>query len=172
MIVPLGLVLGYALYHRHTKLSDAVPTAVAATVTIVPEGLILLTSLTFAVAALRMARRGALVQQLNALESLASVDLVCTDKTGTLTEPEPKVLETVPAPGTHEGGARAGARALRRERGEPHVDAGGDPHGVLGHGRAAVRRGAVLVEPPLELDRGSATTTTSSARRSCSRSTA
>ena len=100
VIVPLGLVLGYALYHRHTKLNDAVPTAVAATVTIVPEGLILLTSLTFAVAALRMARRGALVQQLNALESLASVDLVCTDKTGTLTEPEPKVLETVPAPGT------------------------------------------------------------------------
>jgi cation-transporting P-type ATPase E len=99
VIVPLGLLLGYALYHRHTKVSDAVPTAVAATVTIVPEGLILLTSLTFAVAALRMARRGALVQQLNALESLASVDLVCTDKTGTLTEPEPKVLETVPAAG-------------------------------------------------------------------------
>jgi cation-transporting ATPase E len=99
VIVPLGLVLGYALYHRQTKVSDAVPTAVAATVTIVPEGLILLTSLTFAVAALRMARRGALIQQLNALESLASVDLVCTDKTGTLTEPEPKVLESVPAPG-------------------------------------------------------------------------
>jgi magnesium-transporting ATPase (P-type) len=99
VIVPLGLVLGYALYHRRTKLNDAVPTAVAATVTIVPEGLILLTSLTFAVAALRIARRGALVQQLNALESLASVNLVCTDKTGTLTEPEPKVLESVPAPG-------------------------------------------------------------------------
>jgi magnesium-transporting ATPase (P-type) len=99
VIVPLGLVLGYALWHRHTKVSDAVPTAVAATVTIVPEGLILLTSLTFALAALRIARRGALVQQLNALESLASVNLVCTDKTGTLTEPEPKVLETVPAPG-------------------------------------------------------------------------
>jgi P-type E1-E2 ATPase len=99
LIVPLGLVLGYALWHRHTKTSDAVSTAVAATVTVVPEGLILLTSLTFAVAALRMARRGALVQQLNALESLASVNVVCTDKTGTLTEPEPKVLETVPAPG-------------------------------------------------------------------------
>jgi cation-transporting P-type ATPase E len=68
-------------------------------VTLVPEGLILLTSLTFAVAALRMTRRGALVQQLNALESLASVDLVCLDKTGTLTEPEPQVLEAVPAPG-------------------------------------------------------------------------
>jgi magnesium-transporting ATPase (P-type) len=99
LIVPLGLVLGYALWHRHTKSNEAVSTAVAATVTVVPEGLILLTSLTFAVAALRMARRGALAQQLNAIESLASVNLVCTDKTGTLTEAEPRVLETVPAPG-------------------------------------------------------------------------
>src|SRR5437764_8381805 len=70
LIVPLALVLGYALWHRHTGTSEAVSTAVAATVTVVPEGLILLTSLTFAVAALRIARRGALVQQLNALESL------------------------------------------------------------------------------------------------------
>ena len=145
VIVPLGLLLGYALYHRHTKLSDAVPTAVAAMVTIVPEGLILLTSLTFAVAALRMARRGALVQQLNALESLASVDLVCTDKTGTLTEPEPKVLERRAGAGHDEGRARAGARSLRRERSEPDVDARGDPHGVPGRGRAPDDRGAVLV---------------------------
>ena len=55
-------------------------------VTLVPEGLILLVSITFAAAAVRMARRGALVQQLNAIESLASVDTVCMDKTGTLTE--------------------------------------------------------------------------------------
>jgi P-type E1-E2 ATPase len=99
VMVPLGLLLGFALYHRQTRLSDAVPTAVAAVVTLVPEGLILLTSLAFAVAALRMARRGALVQQLNALESLASVDMVCMDKTGTLTEPEPQVLDTLAAPG-------------------------------------------------------------------------
>jgi cation-transporting P-type ATPase E len=99
VMIPLGLVLGYALWHRRTSISEAVSTAVAAVVTLVPEGLILLTSLTFAVAALRMARRGALVQQLNALESLASVDIVCLDKTGTLTEPEPRVLETVAAPG-------------------------------------------------------------------------
>jgi magnesium-transporting ATPase (P-type) len=79
-----------------------VPTAVAAVVTLVPEGLILLTSLAFAVGALRMARRGALAQQLNALESLASVNVVCTDKTGTLTEPEPRVLDAVPAPGVEE----------------------------------------------------------------------
>ncbi len=100
VMVPLGLLLGYALWERREPVGQAVTTAVAAVVTLVPEGLILLTSLAFAVAALRMARRGALVQQLNALESLASVDLVCLDKTGTLTEPEPHVLGLVPASGT------------------------------------------------------------------------
>jgi P-type E1-E2 ATPase len=86
-MLPLGSVLGFALWQRHTRLQTAVPTAVSAVVTMVPEGLILLASLTYAVAALRMARRGALAQQLNAIGSLASVDIVCLDKTGTLTEP-------------------------------------------------------------------------------------
>jgi cation-transporting P-type ATPase E len=91
VMVPLGGALGYALWHRHASLRTAVPTSVAAVVTLVPEGLVLLASLTYAVAALRMARRGALAQQLNAIESLASVDVVCLDKTGTLTEPALRV---------------------------------------------------------------------------------
>jgi cation-transporting P-type ATPase E len=95
VLVPLGVALGYALWHRHAPLHTAVPTSVAAVVTLVPEGLILLASLTYAVAALRMARRGALAQQLNAIESLASVDVVCLDKTGTLTEPALRVTELV-----------------------------------------------------------------------------
>jgi len=67
----------------------------------VPEGLILLATLTYAVAALRIARRGALAQQLNAIESLASVDVVCLDKTGTLTEGDVvfDTLEVLPALG-------------------------------------------------------------------------
>jgi cation-transporting ATPase E len=95
VLVPLGIVLGYALWHRHAAPSSAVPTAVAAVVTLIPEGLILLASLTYAVAALRMARLGALAQQLNATESLASVDVVCLDKTGTLTQPRLRVVELV-----------------------------------------------------------------------------
>jgi cation-transporting P-type ATPase E len=102
LIVPLGALLGYALHERDTELDEAVTTTVAAVVTLVPEGLILLTSLTFAVSALRMARRGALAQQLNAIESLASVDVVCLDKTGTLTEPTLRVLELVPGEGVDE----------------------------------------------------------------------
>lgn len=99
VMIPLGLVLGYALWERQTEIGEAVPTSVAAVVTLVPEGLILLMSLTYAVAALRMARRGALVQQLNAVESLASVDVICFDKTGTLTEPDPQVVGVTPAAG-------------------------------------------------------------------------
>ncbi len=95
-MVPLGVMLGYALYHRHVSTRAAISTATAGVVTLVPEGLILLTSLTFAVAALKMARRGALAQQLNAVESLASADVVCLDKTGTLTMAELRVVEAVP----------------------------------------------------------------------------
>jgi cation-transporting ATPase E len=103
VLVPLGVALGWALYRRHTTLHAAVPTTVAAVVTLVPEGLILLTSLTYAVAGMRMARRGALAQQLNAIESLASVDMICLDKTGTLTDARIQVESLVPAPGVDEG---------------------------------------------------------------------
>jgi cation-transporting P-type ATPase E len=103
VLVPLGVALGWVLYRRHTSLHNAVPTTVAAVVTLVPEGLILLTSVTFAVAGIRMARRGALSQQLNAIESLASVDTICLDKTGTLTDPHLQVEALVPATGVEEG---------------------------------------------------------------------
>jgi len=99
VIVPLGALLGYALWAQNATTRDAVSKSAAAVVTLVPEGLILLVSVTYAVAAVRMSRRGALVQQLNAVESLASVDTVCLDKTGTLTEPKPFVLDAVPAVG-------------------------------------------------------------------------
>ncbi len=107
VMIPLGVLLGYALWERREPSSRAVSTAVAAVVTLVPEGLILLVSLTFAVAAVRMARRGALAQQLNAIESLASVDVVCLDKTGTLTEPQLRVTDAVGTAGRDEELAQA-----------------------------------------------------------------
>jgi cation-transporting ATPase E/undecaprenyl-diphosphatase len=91
-VIVLGGLLGYALWHRQAAISNAVATATAGVVSLVPEGLLLLVSLTYAVGALRMARQGALSQQLNAIESLASVDVVCTDKTGTLTESTLRVV--------------------------------------------------------------------------------
>jgi P-type E1-E2 ATPase len=101
-MVPLAVILGIALGERDAPFREAVTTSVAAVVTMVPEGLILLASVTYAVAGRRMARRGALAQQLNAIESLASVDVVCLDKTGTLTESTLSVLEAVPAEGVSE----------------------------------------------------------------------
>jgi cation-transporting P-type ATPase E len=96
LMVALGAVLGYSLYHRHVAVHEAVSTSVAGVVSLVPEGLIVLVSLTYAVACVRMARLGVLAQQLNAIESLASVDVICVDKTGTLTESALRVaaLET------------------------------------------------------------------------------
>ncbi len=103
VLIPLGVALGWALWRRHTSLHNAVPTTVAAVVTLVPEGLILLTSLTYAVAGIRMARRGVLAQQLNAIESLASVDTICIDKTGTLTDAQLQLEALLPASGVDEG---------------------------------------------------------------------
>jgi P-type E1-E2 ATPase len=102
VMVPLGAIFGYALFEQEKSTRETVTTAVAGVVTLIPEGLILLTSVTFAVAALRMARRGALAQQLNAIESLASAEIVCLDKTGTLTEAALRVSHVTPAPGVDE----------------------------------------------------------------------
>ena len=99
LVVGLGAVLGYSLYHRHVALHTAVATSSAGVVTLVPEGLMVLVSLTFAAAAVRMSRRGVLAQQLNAIESLASVDTICIDKTGTLTESALRTTEAISAAG-------------------------------------------------------------------------
>jgi cation-transporting P-type ATPase E len=102
LVIALGALLGYSLYHRHAPLHTAVATSAAGVVSLIPEGLVVLVSLTYAVAALRMARRGVLAQQLNAIESLASVDTICVDKTGTLTEPVLRVVEILPEAGATE----------------------------------------------------------------------
>ncbi len=102
-MVPLGALLGWSLIEQETPVREAVATAVAGVITLVPEGLVLLVGVTYAVATLRMTRRGALSQQLNAVESLASVNVICLDKTGTLTEETLRVVDVVPAEGIDEG---------------------------------------------------------------------
>lgn len=95
--IPLALGLVVSVLARVEDAEARVQALTAGIVNLVPEGLILLISLTAAVSAFKMAQRGVLAQQLNAIESLASVDVVCTDKTGTLTEPTLRVVELVPA---------------------------------------------------------------------------
>ena len=84
-IVPTAALLFISQLRHHDSWRDAVSGAVAGTVAMVPEGLVLLMSVAFAVAVLRLARRNVLVQELPAVEGLARVDVLCIDKTGTLT---------------------------------------------------------------------------------------
>ena len=81
-----GLVLSQLL-RSHQPAADALRGSVAGVAAMVPEGLVLLTSIAFAVGAVRLAGRHVLVQELPAVEGLARVDVLCIDKTGTLTAP-------------------------------------------------------------------------------------
>src|SRR6266566_4939270 len=85
-IGPVAVLLVISQLHGHRTLREAAVGTVAALVGMVPQGLVLLTSVAFGVAAVTLARRRVLVQQLPAVEGLARVDVVCLDKTGTLTD--------------------------------------------------------------------------------------
>lgn len=88
VMVPIGIALFVTqLVRSHQSSADALRGSVAGVAAMVPQGLVLLTSMAFAVGALRLARHRVLVQELAAVEGLARVDILCIDKTGTLTEP-------------------------------------------------------------------------------------
>ena len=93
LLVPLAAILILTLAVRNTELHEAAQTATAGLITLIPEGLVLLMSVTFAVAAMRLARRDTLIQQMSASESLAAVDTICVDKTGTLTAGELRLAD-------------------------------------------------------------------------------
>ncbi|HEX5950425.1 MAG TPA: HAD-IC family P-type ATPase [Actinomycetota bacterium] len=86
LIVPTAILLLISQLRSAASIRAALRGAVAGTVAMVPEGLVLLTSIAFAIGVIRLARRRVLVQELPAVEVLARVDVVCVDKTGTLTE--------------------------------------------------------------------------------------
>ncbi|MFC9065744.1 HAD-IC family P-type ATPase [Streptomyces harbinensis] len=81
----IGLVLSQLLVQRADTF-EAIRRTVAGIVVMVPEGLVLITSVAFAIGVIRLGRKQCLVQELPAIEGLARVDVVCLDKTGTLTE--------------------------------------------------------------------------------------
>jgi cation-transporting P-type ATPase E len=87
LLWPAGLLTMYTqLFTTDVGWRESVLRMVGALVPMVPEGLVLMTSLAFAVGVVRLGRRQCLVNELPAIEGLARVDVVCTDKTGTLTE--------------------------------------------------------------------------------------
>ena len=87
-MIPTAAVLAISQFATEHGWRDAVSGIVAGTVAMVPEGLVLLTSIAFAVAAVALARRQVHVQELPAVEGLARVDVVLLDKTGTITDGE------------------------------------------------------------------------------------
>jgi cation-transporting ATPase E len=95
LIVPFGAALIVSQIKANDTPVEAVRSSVAGLVTMIPEGLVLLTSVVFAVAAVRFARRGLIAQELGSVEMLARADVVCLDKTGTLTDGQLSVATVV-----------------------------------------------------------------------------
>ena len=97
LLVPVGMML----YLRQTQILQmevpvAVTKTVAAAIGMIPEGLMLLTSVALAVGVVRLGAKGTLVNELYGIENLARVDVLCLDKTGTLTSGQMTLRETVP----------------------------------------------------------------------------
>lgn len=86
LMLPVAGVLIWSQLDAHEGLVESVQASVAGLVAMVPEGLVLLTSIAFALGATRLASKKVLTQELAAIEGLARVDVICLDKTGTLTE--------------------------------------------------------------------------------------
>ena len=86
ILVPLGILLFLKQFLlNRVPVTEAVPSSVAAMIGMIPEGLILLTSVAMAVGVVKLGRRKTLVQELSGIETLARADVLCLDKTGTIT---------------------------------------------------------------------------------------
>ena len=97
LLVPVGLLLFYQEYAvLHLGIRESTEGTVSALVGMIPEGLYLLTSVAMAASALKLSKRKVLVQDMNCIESLARVDVLCVDKTGTITEPKMEVTNLIP----------------------------------------------------------------------------
>lgn len=100
VLIPVGIALfTKQILAAGDGYAGAIVSTVAALVGMIPEGLVLLTSVVLAVSVIRLARRQALVQELYSIEMLARVDTLCLDKTGTITEGSMQVDEVLPLTG-------------------------------------------------------------------------
>ena len=129
-------------------------TAAAVLVTLVPQGLAIMITVTYAAGALRITRLGALVQRQNAVESMARVDTLCLDKTGTLTTQRISFSVAEPAAGRDPESLRAILAALAASTTRPEPDDGGAGRGAPGGrasrgGRDPLRLRAAVVRAPL-----------------------
>jgi len=123
LLIPAGLLIIYTqLFTTDAGWRESVLRMVGALVPMVPEGLVLMTSIAFAVGVVRLGRRQCLVQELPAIEGLARVNVVCADKTGTLTENGMRVSD-LKALSSQDVGA-GGPPACGGERSDRGIDTG------------------------------------------------
>ncbi|WP_328426926.1 cation-translocating P-type ATPase [Streptomyces sp. NBC_00443] len=122
MMIPAatGLIITQ-LVAKDNALDDSIARTVGGIVPMVPEGLVLLTSVAFAIGVIRLGRKQCLVQELPAIEGLARVDTVCLDKTGTLTEGGMDVTELRPLGGNDEEYVRKVLGALGESDPRPNA---------------------------------------------------
>ena len=107
LIVPIGAML-FMRQLSHNSLENAVVNTTAALIGMIPEGLVLLTSTVLAVGVIRLTKKKVLVQDLYCIETLARVDTLCLDKTGTITQGTMQVEDVIPHKGVSQSDVRAG----------------------------------------------------------------
>ncbi|WP_302398638.1 cation-translocating P-type ATPase [Eggerthella sinensis] len=124
IIFPLGALL-FARQHflTGTETNEAILSTVSALVGMIPEGLILLTSTVLAVAVVRLAKSRVLVQQLYCIETLARVDTLCLDKTGTITTGKMEVAAVRPVPGVPQATVDTAFASIARADEDPNETA-------------------------------------------------
>lgn len=99
-LIPIGALLLWSRFRTESDTATAVTSTVAALINMIPEGLILLTSSVLALATIRLSKKKVLVQDLYSIETLARVDTICLDKTGTLTTGNMTVKDFILPDGT------------------------------------------------------------------------
>ena len=116
-LIPIGiLTFANQFWRLSLPVQASTETTVAALVGMIPEGLYLLTSVALAASALVLSKKRVLVQDMNCIETLARVDMLCVDKTGTITQPDMQVKEFVLLNDTTEAAAREALCALYATR--------------------------------------------------------
>ena len=100
LIIPLGLLLfGQQFFVSKASFSSSIVSMVAAVIGMIPEGLYLLASVALAISVIRLSSQKVLVHDMKCIETLARVDVLCVDKTGTITENNMQVISTIPMEG-------------------------------------------------------------------------